>query len=157
MKALRTQIVKDYKACIDDAKILEEQIHNKIDGIIISIHKAFHVPYPDSWYFEDDEGDVFGAMNLEEDDINYNYYFQPPDAGSMYADDYNYYGGFPHGFLFLSSKKIEQIVAAAIEKQKGINAQKKLKEKSRIDGLKEIKREALKKLTKKEKEALGVS
>lgn len=154
-KALSTKTVEVYKQALLDAENLAEKINNKVDAIIESIHKAFNVPYPESWYFDDVHNDEVGTISFG-DDIYYVYYFNAPKKDAMYADKYNYYGCFPQRFLFMTSKEIEKEVGTAIKKQQLLDEKKRLKEKGAIDNLKEIKRAALKKLTRKEKEALGI-
>ncbi len=133
-------------------------LENRVDHIISVILKVFKARLGCWYFYNAREGEVGECSSYElrdKDSIEISYILdtKPVDIGTQFWD---YSAGFPRRFLFMTDKEITDHIKAELQTEKELK-KKRQKEASEKKAKRDrVKKSALAKLTKTERQALGV-
>jgi len=158
---LDRSVFSNWETLKREAGAYEDRINNRINEILVVIHKAFDVEDTKyNWYFQDAPEGGMGEIYVpqsDEDEVSYNY--QPSKWSRNLIDSgiWDYKNGFPKKFFFMKNEEIEAYIRAEITKAQENEARKKKSAKERAAAKKAAKEKALSKLSEEERKLLGLA
>ena len=149
-----------YSKALDNVKSLSVKMDERVEEIIEIIYNSFGNKLRD-WWFPSDDTDTAGSISADaiqalvknnNTDIGIEYESDGTDYNPMYTNGWNYSWSFPVKWLLWTDEQIEKFIKDEIEK----DAEKAQEYEAARKEDNQLIEQALKKLTERERKALGL-
>ena len=141
-----------YESALSMLDAAKDKIDDRVGEIIGLIHKIFKKDFNGCWWYPNAREDGVGEIDSVDPDSFISFELQ--DHPSF--DIYDYSCSFTAIFLTMSDKEISNYIQAEIDQHQKQKEKEKRKREDRKNSKDTLKQQALKKLTKEEKKALGL-